>query len=91
MSSEELSQYRRELWEAFSEGQIELLRSLRDDVSSRRWKIMLEIDAIRGYVAGLEESTTDPELKRDLVEVSKRLTEVHRDLSRIPEDIIPPF
>ena len=88
---QEHSQLRRELWQEFSEAQVELLISLRDEISSRRWKIMLEIDAVRGYISGAETVVADPDLKRTLAEVSRRLTEVHRDLSRIPEEIIPPF
>ena len=91
MRSQELSRLRREIWQEFSDAQVELLNSLRDDISSRRWKIMLEIDAVRGYVTGMETSVQDPELKKILVEVSTRLTEVHKELSRIPEEIIPPF
>jgi len=91
VGSQELSRLRREIWQEFSDGQVELLNSLRDDISSRRWKIMLEIDAVRGYVTGMETSVQDPELKKILVEVSTRLTEVHKELSRIPEEIIPPF
>ncbi|MCH8338466.1 MAG: hypothetical protein IH858_06435 [Chloroflexi bacterium] len=91
MGSQELSRLRREIWQEFSDAQVELLNSLRDDISSRRWKIMLEIDAVRGYVTGMETSVQDPELKKILVEVSTRLTEVHKELSRIPEEIIPPF
>ncbi len=91
MGSQELSRLRREIWQEFSDAQVELLNSLRDDISSRRWKIMLEIDDVRGYVTGMETSVQDPELKNILVEVSTRLTEVHKELSRIPEEIIPPF
>jgi len=91
VGSQELSRLRREIWQEFSDAQVELLNSLRDDISSRRWKIMLEIDAIRGYVTGMETSVQDPELKKILVEISTRLTEVHKELSRIPEEILPPF
>ena len=85
------SQARRELWEEFSAHQIDLLRALRSEISSRRWKIMLEIDAVQGYLSGIEGREDDQELMHILSEVERRLEEVHRDLSRIPEDIIPPF
>lgn len=91
MGSQELSRLRREIWQEFSDSQVELLNSLRDEISSRRWKIMLEIDAVRGYVTGVETTVQDPELKKTLAEVSARLTQVHRELSRIPEEILPPF
>ena len=91
MGSEDLIRLRREIWQEFSDSQVELLNSLRDEISSRRWKIMLEIDTIRGFVTALETTVQEPELKKIVVEVSERLTEVHRELSRIPEEILPPF
>ncbi|MFQ5922023.1 MAG: hypothetical protein ACE5M4_04200 [Anaerolineales bacterium] len=91
VGSEDLTRLRREIWQEFSDAQVELLNSLRDEISSRRWKIMLEIDAIQGFVTGLETTVQDPEPKKVLGEVSERLTEVHRELSRIPEEILPPF
>lgn len=91
MSSQEVSRLRREIWQEFSEGQVELLRALRDEVSSRRWKIMLEVDAVRKFLASAEDRAADPEMKQLLAEISKRMDQIHRELSRIPEDIIPPF
>ena len=91
MGSEDLTRLRREIWQEFSNAQVELLNSLRDEISSRRWKIMLEIDAIQGFVTGLETAVQEPELKKILAVVSGRLKEVHRELSRIPEEILPPF
>lgn len=91
MGSDDLSRLRREIWQEYSDSQVELLNSLRDEISSRRWKVMLEIDAIQGYVAGLEVAIQDPELRKILAEISKRLKDVHRELSRIPEEILPPF
>jgi len=91
VASEDLSRLRREIWQEFSDSQVELLISLRDEISSRRWKIMLEIDAVRGYMSGLEVMVEDPDVKKVLAEISNRLTQVHRELSRIPEDVIPPF
>ncbi len=52
---------------------------------------MLDIDAIQGFVTGLEITVQDPEPKKVLEQVSERLKEVHRELSRIPEEILPPF
>ncbi|GMR11258.1 MAG: hypothetical protein BMS9Abin28_2086 [Anaerolineae bacterium] len=91
VGSEDLTRLRREIWQEFSDAQVDLLNSLRDEISSRRWKIMLEIDAIQAFVTGLETTVQDPEPKKILVEVSERLAEVHRELSRIPEEILPPF
>ncbi len=91
MGSEDLTRLRREIWQEFSDSQVELLNSLRDEISSRRWKIMLEVDAVQDYLNALEITAKDPEIKKVLAVVSKRLKEVHRELSRIPEEIIPPF
>ncbi len=91
MSTEDVTRLRREIWQEFSDSQVELLSSLRDEISSRRWKIMLEVDAVRDYVAALETMVQDPDIMKVLAEISKRLKEVHRELSRIPEEVIPPF
>jgi hypothetical protein len=91
VGTEDLTRLRREIWQEFSDSQVELLSSLRDEISSRRWKIMLEVDAVQGYLDALEATVQDPEIKKVLAVVSKRLKVVHRELSRIPEEIIPPF
>ena len=79
MSSQEVSRLRREIWQEFPEGQVELLRALRDEVSSRRWKIMLEVDAVRRFVASAEDRAEDLEMKQLLGQASKRLDEIHRN------------
>ena len=91
MGTEDLTRLRREIWQEFSDSQVELLNSLRDEISSRRWKIMLEVDAVQDYLDALEATVQDPEINKVLAEVLKRLKEVHRELSRIPEEVIPPF
>lgn len=92
MGSQEVLRLRRELYQQFSDSQIELLRTLREEISSRRWKIMLEIAAVRGFLSSAESKVEhDSELSMTLAEIARRLDEVHKDLSRIPEDIIPPF
>ena len=91
VGTKEITRLRREIWQEFSDSQVELLSSLRDEISSRRWKIMLEVDAVREYVRALETMADDPDIMKVLAEISKRLKEVHRELSRIPEEIIPPF
>ncbi len=82
---------RRELWQQFSEAQVELLRLLRDEVSSRRWKVMLDVDALRGVVTDAASRTSDPLVTQTLAEITKRLEQIHLDLAHIPEDIIPHF
>jgi hypothetical protein len=91
VGTEDVTRLRREIWQEFSDSQVELLNSLRDEISSRRWKIMLEVDAVQKYLDALEVTVQDPEIKKVLAVVSKRLKEVHRELSRIPEEVIPPF
>ena len=91
MGTEDVTRLRREIWQEFSDSQVKLLNSLRDEISSRRWKIMLEVDAVQDYLDALEATVQDPEINKVLAEVLKRLKEVHRELSRIPEEVIPPF
>ncbi len=91
MGSEDLSRLRREIWQEFSDAQVELYNSLREEISSRRWKIMLEVDAVQGFITGLETTPLSPEQEKILKEISSRLKQIHRELSRIPEEIIPPF
>ena len=91
MGTKEITRLRREIWQEFSDSQVELLNSLRDQISSRRWKIMLEVDAVQEYLVALETTVQDPDITKVLAEISKRLKDVHRDLSRIPEEVIPPF
>lgn len=83
--------FRQQLWQQFSEAQIQLLKSLREELSSRRWKIMLDVDATRGLVRRLSVRDHDQELAELIRELSVMLDQVHRDLSRIPEDVIPAF
>lgn len=91
VSSQESARLRRELWQQFSEAQVELLRQLRDEVSSRRWKVMLDVDALRNIVSDASNRSSDPSLIQTLSEIARRLERIHRDLAHIPEDIIPPF
>lgn len=91
MGSQEFVRFRRALYHEFSDHQVELLRTLREEISSRRWKIMLEIDAVRAYLGSAETKVDDPELRLTMEEISRRLDEVHKDLSKIPEEIIPAF
>lgn len=91
MGGEHNGLFRQQLWQQFSEAQIGLLKSLREELSSRRWKIMLDVDATRGLVRRLSEHEQDRELAELIGELAEMLDQVHRDLSRIPEDVIPAF
>ena len=91
MAPEHNGLFRQQLWQQFSEEQIVLLKSLREELSSRRWKIMLDVDATRGLVRRLSKGEQDRELAELICELAEMLDQVHRDLSRIPEDVIPAF
>jgi hypothetical protein len=91
MGEEHNGLFRQQLWQQFSEGQIVLLKALREELSSRRWKIMLDVDATRVLVRRLRNREQDRELSALIAELAAMLDEVHRDLSRIPEDVIPAF
>jgi hypothetical protein len=91
MAGEHNGLFRQQLWQQFSEEQIRLLKSLREELSSRRWKIMLDVDATRGLVRRLSKREQDRELAELICELAEMLDQVHRDLSRIPEDVIPAF
>ena len=91
MAPEHNGLFRQQLWQQFSEEQIALLKSLREELSSRRWKIMLDVDATRGLVRRLSKREQDRELAELICELAEMLDPVHRELSRIPEDVIPAF
>ncbi len=92
MGTDELvSRLRQQMWQQHSEEQVELLRSLRDELSSRRWKIMLEVDSIRALLYTAQRKQDEREVRELMARVADMLDQVHRDLSRIPEDVIPAF
>ena len=82
---------RHEHWKEFSEGSVELLRALRNELSSRRWEIMLDVDTVQD-LAKLAISATDERGVNDLLKQMIHLLEkIHRGLARMPEDFIPAF
>ena len=91
MASDDTFQLRQELWRQFSKRQIEILRGLRAELSSRRWEMMLEIDAIQSLVRVATVKAGDPDQLQVLSEAAERLDGVHRQLARVPEDFIPAF
>jgi hypothetical protein len=88
---EQGSGLRHELWREFSDSQVIMLRALREELSTRRWSIMLDVDAAKDLVRACRAKTDD----RDLIPILEELTEIldraHRELARIPEDMIPAF
>lgn len=88
---DETQRIRRQMSEAFTEEQVAVLRSLRAELSNRRWQIMLEIDAAQEELRAALRLAGGPHLTRSLQGVEARLKRVHEDLARIPEDLIPAF
>jgi hypothetical protein len=84
-------QIRKNLRRAFSEEQVELLRSLRNELSSWRWQVMLEVDAAQEQARRILRLEVDVELRGEMEQMGAVLDRVHRALARIPEDFIPAF
>ena len=91
MPDEGEARIRQQLRHAFSDTQVDLLRGLRSELSSRRWQVMLEVDAAQEQIARALRRETDPGLRGDLEQAAAALDRVHRALARIPEDFIPAF
>jgi hypothetical protein len=89
MGGEHNGLYRQRLWHEFSEAQIGLLKSLREELSSRRWKIMLDVDATRGLVRRLSKREQDRELAELIA--SWRRCWTRCGTCPHPEDVIPAF
>jgi hypothetical protein len=82
---------RHEHWKEFSEASVVLLRALRNELSSHRWEIMLDVDAVQDLAKMAMSATDDSSVTNILVQVNDLLEKIHRDLARIPEDFIPAF
>jgi len=68
-----------------------MLRALREELSTRRWSIMLDVDAAQDLVRAARTMTEDRELIHILNQITATLDRAHRELARIPEDMIPAF
>ena len=88
---EEGLQLRQELWREFSDSQVMMLRALREELSTRRWSIMLDVDAAKDLVRAARTMTDDRDLVQTLNHLAAILDRAHRELARIPEDMIPAF
>jgi hypothetical protein len=91
MQEDDASRQRQEAWEQFSERQVNLLRGLRDQISSERWQIMLEVDSIQELARRARAIAHERDVQDLLAQMLETLDEVHKELARIPEDFIPPF
>jgi hypothetical protein len=79
------------LWQEFSDREVHLLRSLRDELSSKRWEMILDIDSAQTLLKTAHNRVEDRALQARLVRACELLDHVHRILARIPEDVIPAF
>jgi len=84
-------QSRHKLWREFSDNQIIMLRALREELSTRRWSIMLDVDAAKDLVRAARAKADDRDLIHTLNQLTETLDRAHRELARIPEDMIPAF
>jgi hypothetical protein len=91
MGSAELQQKRIANWESYSLRQVELLRGLREELATRRWELILEIDVVRDLLRAGLGKCDDQGLESLIGRSLDKLQEVKRNLARIPDDFIPPF
>ncbi len=91
MGEDNLLRLRREIREKSSEALIEMLKGLRDELASRRWELILEIDGIRELLFLAIAKVEDPELKTLLAQANSKLDHVEQSIARIPDDFIPAF
>lgn len=91
MGEDNLLRLRREIREKSSKAQIVMLKGLRDELASRRWELILEIDGIRELLFLAISRAEDPELKQILARANSKLDHVEQSIARIPDDFIPPF
>lgn len=91
MGEDNLLRLRREIREKSSEAQIVMLKGLRNELASRRWELILEIDGIRELLFIAISKVEDPELKEILALANSRLDHVEQSIARIPDDFIPAF
>lgn len=91
MGEDNSHRLRRKIREKSSAAQIEMLKGLRDELASRRWELILEIDAIRELLFLAIAKAEDPELKEILAQANAKLDHVEQLIARIPDDFIPAF
>ena len=91
MGDDDQMQLRREIREKFSESQIEMLKGLRDELASRRWQLILEIDIISELIRLAIAKTEEQYMKEVLSKAIDKLNHVEQLIARIPDDFIPAF
>jgi hypothetical protein len=70
---------------------VELLRSLRTEISSRRWEVLLELDALKDLLVQARSNREDPAVRALLAVTVSRIDHLQRLVAAIPNEIIPPF
>ena len=91
MGEDDKLQFRREIREKFSDAQIEMLKGLRDELASRRWQLILDIDIINELIRLAIAKTEDQYVKEVLSKAMDKLSKVEQSIARIPDDFIPAF
>ena len=91
MSEDDLLRLRREIREKFSDDKIELLKGLRDELASRRWELILDIDQIQELLTLAISKTDDKYVKEVISQARDKLDQVEQLIARIPDDFIPAF
>jgi|GEM_PF-3447019 len=91
MGEDDLDQLRREIREKFSDAQVEMLKGLRDELASRRWQLILDVDVINELIKLAISKTEDQYVKEVLLKAMDKLSQVEQLIARIPDDFIPAF
>ena len=91
MGDDDLLQLRREIREKFSESQVEMLKGLREELASRRWQLILDIDIINELIRLAIAKSEEQYVKEVLSKAMGKLSQVEQLIARIPDDFIPAF
>jgi len=91
MGEDDPLQLHREIREKFSDAQVEMLKGLRDELASRRWQLILDIDIINELIRLAIVKTEDQYVKGVLSKAMNKLSQVEQSIARIPDDFIPAF
>jgi len=91
MGEDDPLKLRREIREKFSDAQVEMLKGLRDELASRRWQLILDIDIINELIRLAIAKTEDQYVKEVLSKAMDKLSQVEQLIARIPDDFIPAF
>jgi len=91
MGEDDPLQLSREIREKFSDDQVEMLKGLRDELASRRWQLILDIDIINELIRLAIAKSEDQYVKGVLSKAMDKLSKVEQSIARIPDDFIPAF